>query len=224
MTTVPPSPRPHRVNRPRWLDARLAMGILLVAASVLLGVKVVGDARRTGRAVALTHDVAVGTLLDRSDLRIVDVALPDTGLYIADPDTAVGKVVNRGVGSGELLPAAALGPAPPDTVLTVPLAADAAPPLQPGQRIEIWLSTASCPSVVLLADVPVQDVRPPSSGAFAADGGQDVVLRIPAGLADRVVTALALDGATLRAGVLSGRSRTVPALPPLDPCRPSAGS
>jgi hypothetical protein len=224
MTGVQPSPRPRRVSRPRWLDGRLVLGIVLVATSVLLGAKVVGDAHRTRRAVALTRDVAAGTLLSSADLRTVDVALPDGTGYLDDLNEAVGKVVNRSLGSGELVPAAALGTAPPHTVLTVPLGADAAPPLQAGQRIEIWLSTDSCPSVVLLADVPVQDVRQPSAGGFSADGGQDVVLRVPSDQADRVVTALALSGATLRAGVLSGSPRARASLPSLDQCSRSGGS
>jgi hypothetical protein len=218
MTAVEPSPAPRRISRPRWLDLRMLLGILLVATSVLLGVKVVGDARRSGRAVAVTRDLAAGSVLTAADLRVVDATVPDGSPYFPDPTTAVGKALNRPLAAGELLPSAALGRPPAHTVLTVPLAPDAAPPLEAGERIEIWLSTKTCPSVVLLADVTVQDVRAPSSGAFGATGGQDVVLNVAPPQADRVVTALALDGATLRAGVLSGAQRTSPNLPPLDGC------
>jgi hypothetical protein len=190
----------------------------LVAASVLLGVKVVADARRTGHAVAVTRDLAAGTVLTAAELRLVDATLPDVAPYLGDVAGAVGKVVNRPVRSGELLPASALGVPPAHTVLTVPLGPDAAPPLQPGQRIEIWLSTKTCPSVVLLADVPVQDVRQPSAGAFSTSGGQDLVLSVARQDAERVITALALDGAVLRAGVVSGPPSPASALPSLDGC------
>jgi hypothetical protein len=218
MTAVEPSPAPRRVNRPRWLDLRLLLGIALVAASVLLGVKVVGDARRSGHAVIVTRDVAAGTVLTATDVRMAEATVPHAAAYLDDVDRAVGKAVNRPVSSGELLPATALAKPAEHTVLTVPLGPDAAPPLQPGQRIEIWLSTKACPSVVLLPDVPVQDVRQPSAGAFTSSGGQDVVLNVAPQDAPRVITALGIDGAVLRAGVVSGASRSVGSLPPLDRC------
>jgi SAF domain len=196
----------------------MLLGILVVAASVLLGIKVVGDARRSGHAVAVTRDLAAGSVLTADDLRVVDATVPDGAPYLSEVGSAVGKALNRPLGSGELLPASAVGRPPAHTVITVPLGPDTAPPLDSGERIEIWLSTKTCPSVVLLADVPVQDVRPPSSGAFGANGGQDVVLDVAPQQADRVVTALALEGATLRAGVLSGPPRTAPDLPPIDGC------
>jgi hypothetical protein len=196
----------------------MLLGILLVVTSVLLGIKVVGDARRSGHAVAVTRDLAAGSVLTAADLRVVDATVPHGSPYLPEAAGAVGKALNRPLAAGELLPASALGRPPEHTVLTVPLGPDAAPPLAAGERIEIWLSTKTCPSVVLLADVPVQDVRAPSSGAFGATGGQDVVLNVAPQQADRVVTALALDGATLRAGVLSGTPRTAAELAPLDGC------
>jgi hypothetical protein len=215
---VDPSPAPRRVNRPRWLDLRLLLGIVLVAASVLLGAKVVSDARRSGRAVAVTRDLETGIVLSAAELRVVDATLPDGAAYLEDVDRAVGKVLNRPVKAGELLPSSALGTPAADTVLTVPLGPDAVPPLQPGMRIEIWLSTKACPAVVLLADVPVQDVRQPSSGAFSSTGGQNVVLSLAPQEAQRVITALALDGAVLRAGMLSGLPSPAPTLASLDGC------
>jgi hypothetical protein len=185
---------------------------------VLLGVKVVGDAHRSGHAVAVTRDLAAGTLLSAAEIRLVEARVPDATAYVDDVDAAVGRVTNRPLGAGELLPASALQKPPVHTVLTVPLGPDAAPALQAGQRVEIWLSTKTCPSVVLLSDVAVQDVRSPSSSAFGSTGGQTVVLSVAPEQADRVITALALDGATLRAGVLSGSSKHSPALPSIDGC------
>ncbi len=218
MTAVEPSPAPRRVTRPRWLDVRLVLGIVVIAVSVLLGVKVVGDAHRTGRAVAVTRDLAAGTVLRAAEMRLVDATVPDATAYVGDLDGAVGRVTNRPLASGELLPRSALDRPPAHTVLTVPFGADAAPAWQPGPRVEIWLSTKACPSVVLLSDVPVQDVRSPSSGALSSTGGQNIVLSVAPQQADRVITALALDGATLRAGVLSGPPNARPTLPSLDGC------
>jgi hypothetical protein len=109
------------------------------------------------------------------------------------------------VHSGELLPAGAIGTVGARTTLTVPLEAGAAPQLHSGQRIKLWVSTATCSSVVLLDDVPVQSVRTDDGGTFGTgSSGQDVVISVDPPRADRVITALALDGAKLRAGILVG--------------------
>lgn len=218
-----PSPTPRRVSKPRWLDLRLVLGVVLVIGSVLLGATLLGGARHTDPHLAVTHDLAAGTTLRADDLRSVDVRLPDGQgtLYLADADEAVGKVLSRPLAEGELLPAGALsGSGPARTTVSVPLAADAAPRLARGQRIELWVSSATCRSVVLLPDVTVQDVQDTDAGTFAsAGGGQDVVLSVPPDLADRVVRALAIDGATIRAGVLSGSAAAAQqGLPDLGAC------
>jgi hypothetical protein len=218
-----PSPKPRRVAPPRWLDLRLILGVVLVLAAVVLGAVVVSRARHTDREVAVTRDLAAGTTLRADDLRVVDAQLPDRAAYLASADDAVGKVLTRPMSAGELLPAAALGAAPAATTVTVPFAADATPQLHRGQRIVVWLSTPSCPNVVLLADVVVQDVHSADVGTFAGTGtGQDAVLTVSPALAQRVVAALAIEKAAIRAGVLTGApSDPAPVLPDLTGCADS---
>jgi hypothetical protein len=205
-----PSPTPRRVGKPRWLDLRLVLGVVLVLVAVLVGAMVISSAKHTEKQVAVTHDLAAGITLRSDDLAAVDVRLPDSAhVYLADPARAIGKVLNEPLTQGELLPAAALNPAHPRTTVDVPFAADSAPKLTRGQRIVVWLSTERCPSVVLLPDVTVQDVHAADSGTFATVGtGQSVVLSVTPDLADRVVTALAMKDATIRAGVLTGTARS----------------
>lgn len=220
-----PSPIPRRVSRPRWLDLRLVLGVVLVLVSVVIGATVMASAHRTHSRLAVTHDLAVGTTLRSDDVRSVDVQLPASAeVYVSDASQVLGKVLNRPLSSGELLSVHDLGTAPGRTTVNVPFAADAAPRLARGQRIVVWLSTERCPEVVLLPDVTVQDVRASDTGSFAtAEGGQSVVLSVTPELAQRVVTALAIKDATIRAGVLSGSA--VPAtaggpaaLPDISPC------
>ncbi len=183
------------------------LGVVLVIASVLIGAKLIANARHTIKEVAVTRSLAAGTTLRADDVALVDVQLPGSGdgAYVGDESDAVGMVLSRPLGKGELVPAAALGVPRPRTTVSVPFAADAAPRLARGQRIVVWLSTVSCPSLVLLPDVTVQDVRTGGDGTFSSAGaGQDVVLSVEAILADRVVRALALSDATIRAGVLTG--------------------
>jgi hypothetical protein len=216
-----PSPSPRRVHTPSWFDLRLLVGIALVLGSVLVGATVVSGAHHTYRMVAVTHDVAAGARLQDGDLTTVEVRLPDhgDGVYVRTPHDAVGHELNRALSRGELVPVAALGTAPATTRLSVPLDAGRAPALHSGQRVELWLSTKTCASVVLLRDVTVQGVHADSSG-IGAGPGQDVVVDVSSALADRVVAALALQDSVIRAGVLSGprRDGVNDDLPGLDAC------
>lgn len=216
-----PSPTPRRISRPSWFDLRLVLGIILVLAAVLIGAKVVSSARHTDKELAVTRDLAAGSTLRASDLQILDAQLPGKArVYVNDKAKAIGKVLDRPLARGELLPAAALGAAPGRTTVSVPFAADSAPRLNRGQRIVVWLSTKSCPSVLLLSDVTVQDVHAADAGTFASGGvGQDVVLTVAPDLAERVVGALAIEDATIRAGVLTGPAgSSPPVLPELRSC------
>ena len=212
------------MRTPRWLDLRLVLGLVLVLAAVLLGATVLARARHTDQEVAVTHDLAAGTTVQAGDLQVVRVGLDDaarTGhVYLTDESAAVGHVLVRPVSAGELLPAAAVRAAPRRTTVNVPFAADAAPKLTRGERIELWVSTAKCPSVVLLPDVTVQDVTAADEGTFSSGGtGQDAVLSLTPPLAQRVVSALALHDATIRVGVLSGTGGPADvALPSLSGC------
>lgn len=210
------------MKAPSWLDLRLVLGVVLVLAAVLLGANIVSGANHTYRMLAVTRDLAAGTLLSRDDVKPVRVSVPGrgNGVYLSGDADVAGKQLNRPLARGELLPAAALGVAAALTTVTVPFAADAAPALAHGQRLEIWLATKACAAVVLLADVTVQDVHPSTGGSFSSSGGQNVVVSVPPALAGRVVAALARDGATIRAGILTGPAQTSAndTLPDLDAC------
>jgi hypothetical protein len=207
---VAASPSPRRVKGPSWLDLRLVLGVLLVLASVLAGAYLVSAAAHTDRVLAVTRDLSVGTVLHPADVTRVSVRLGGDKLdrYLdADADVS-GRQLTRAVAKGELLPASALRATPPLTTVSVPLAAGQAPRLAPGQRIELWLSTKLCPSVVLLADATVQAVQAADASALSVDAGQDVTLSLPPEQANRVVAALAIEDATVRGGVLSGPAST----------------
>ncbi|TAM89272.1 MAG: hypothetical protein EPN43_07270 [Jatrophihabitans sp.] len=209
----PASPVPRRTRAPRWLDLRLAGGIALVLLAVVVGARLFSTAQRTEPVLAVTRDLAAGTVLRAGDLTVVQVRVPGS-TYLDDRGAAVGKALTRPVSAGELLPAGAVAQAPATTTLSVPLAAGSAPSLRAGQRIGLWLSTPACASVVLLAEVPVQQVAP----AAGLGGGQDVVIGVRPDQVERVIGALAIDKAVVRAGVLTGSAANAAALPPLTDC------
>ncbi|WP_157749503.1 SAF domain-containing protein [Jatrophihabitans sp. GAS493] len=205
MTTQSPAPR--RVKTPRWLDLRLIAGVVLVLASVAIGATVVASADSTVRMWQSSRNLSAGAVLSASDLSSVRVHLAaGSGAYLLATTPVVGQVLVRDVSAGELIPRSAIGTTAATTTVTVPLQAGEAPKLSRGERLQLWISTKSCPATVVLSDVTVQDVQS-TGGGLAADGGQSAVVRVPPALAQRVVTALGISDATLRAGVVTGRSQ-----------------
>ncbi len=220
-SSTPLSPQPRRARTPRWLDPRLIAGIVLVLGSVLLGAKVVSAADSTEPMWAAAHDLAPGSVLTAADLTAVRVRMPGgSGHYLGAGTGMAGKTVNRPLSAGELVPQSALTDTRPGTTVTVPLSSANAPKVSRGQRVELWVTTKTCSAVPILGDVTVQDVQTSTGGAFASGAMQSIVVRVPADLAQRLVGALALDGAVIRAGILDGPPAADPNahLQPLDAC------
>ncbi len=192
MATTSPSPR--RVKTPNWFDLRLVAGVLLVIGSMVAGAVTIAAADSGARVWAVTRDVSPGTVLTSGDVKPIKVRLPSMDLYFATDDKAseheiVGMMVATQLFAGQPLPRPAVANTAPATTLTVPLSSDQAPSVARGQRIELWLSSRSCHA----------------SGAFGTSTAENVVIRVPASDAARVVTALGLDGTVIRAGLLSGK-------------------
>lgn len=209
------SPTPRRVATPRWLDVRLVLGVVLVLGSVLAGALIVSRAHDTHPVVTVTRSLAAGSVLREADLTTTQVRLPGDGrgVYVRTVKDAVGRALVRPVTRGEILPVAAISAPRPGETVTVPFASGAAPTLHRGERIEIWVSTKTCASVVLLPDVVVQDVHADTGSFTSGSGGQDVVVSVDPAVAGRVAAALGLDQAVFRAGVLSGAAPTATPTP-----------
>lgn len=221
------SPEPRRIPTPSWLDLRLVLGVALVLASVLIGATVVSRASDTHASVTATRDLAAGTILRSEDIRVTQVQLPDdgAGVYLDDVDLAVGRSLDRAVAKGELVPAAAIEEVKARTRVTVPLASGAAPRLHDGERVELWVSTSTCASVVLLPDVTIQDVRTESDATFGdGSAGQEIVISVDPVLAGRVIGALGIDGGQIRAGVLVGGRQDVSSPAPSSPTPGASGA
>ncbi len=136
---------PRRLVPPRWLDARLIGGVVLVLVAVLLGSVVVSSADRRQPVWSLSRDVAAGTVLTGADLRPVRVQLGAAASRYLDADVAVaGRTVHRSLRAGELLAAAELTDPEPGVTVTVPMQPENAPEISRGERITLWLSTKTC--------------------------------------------------------------------------------
>lgn len=219
----PMSPVPRRLIRPRWLDARLVGGVVLVLVAVLLGSVVVSSADRRRPVWSVSHDLAAGTVLTSADLRPVRVQLgAATSRYLASDVAVAGRTVRRSLRAGELLAVAEMSDPEPGVTVTIPMQPENAPQISRGERITLWLSTKTCRGVVLLSGVPVQSAEKVSGSAFGSTTGSLLVVRVSAADAKRVVSSLDLEGAVLRAGVLSAAEQPEPQSAALASCAGSA--
>jgi SAF domain-containing protein len=216
---VPNSPTPRRVRTPNWLDLRLVAGVVLVAVSVAVGVLVVANSGKTNRVWAVSHDLDAGSVLTAADLAPAKVRLAHSDrLYVPTSGGVIGKRLNRPLRAGELLPRAVLANPAPAMTMTVPLTTDQAPKIDRGQKITFWVSTKKCQARVVVAGVTVLEVDSGGGGSFGTSSAENVVVRLGPDDAARVITALDLDGAVVRAGVVTGDSRPTSALQDLSAC------
>ena len=136
----------------------------------------------------------------RAICAVVDVAAARRrrAVYLGDRRRRSARCSNRAAGRGELLPRGRARRAAPRTTVSVPLAADAAPQLQRGQRIVVWLSTDDAVRQRRAAARRhgAGRARRRRAARSPGDGGQDVVLSVDAGrCAHGWSRALAIDGA-----------------------------
>lgn len=224
LTSTPAaSPVPRRLNRPSWLDGRLLGGVALVLVAVLLGSMVVSSADHRQPVWSVSHDLAAGTVLTAADLRPVRVQLGSAeSRYVASKVAVAGRTVRRSLQAGELLATSELTDPEPGVTVTIPIPFENAPGISRGERITLWLSTKTCRGVVLLSGVPVQSADKVSGSAFGSATGSLLVVRVSAADAKRVVSSLDLDGAVLRAGVLSPAEQPEPQTVELGSCAGTA--
>ncbi len=138
------SPAARRVQRPRWRDAKLLSGVLLILASVVLGARLIGSASRTSGWLGVTRSLPTGHVLVAADLRTVQAHLPasSSGRYFsADPAPLIGKTLTSPVAAGELLPAAAVTAAPRSDSRIVPVLVRSGrlPELTAGDRVDVYV-------------------------------------------------------------------------------------
>jgi hypothetical protein len=190
------SPLALRLRRPSWLDPRLAVGVLLVLVSVLVGVQVVAAADRTDPVWAVRSDLAAGTTLAPGDLVVVRMRL-STGAnrYLAAGRSPAGLLLVRDVRAGELLPRDSVGPHIHGSLVSIPVSPQHVPStIRAGQRIDVYATTKGPngppQTARVLAAVPVQQVRYPARGVMSSTAEVAIVVRVPAESAVALVRAL----------------------------------
>lgn len=195
------APVPRRLSRPRWLDPRIVIGLLLVIASVVVGAKVIGSDRQTTGVWSASRPLSAGTVLTAGDLVSVEVNLGGTaGKYVGSADDMTGRVLDRVLSPGEILPVAAVT-APPagQRMLTIGVApADMPPGVTHGSVVDLYLvldggsGTGTASAVRVGTAITVQSVSGPSSGGLSGAGSSDsqVTVQLPAAAADDLLKQL----------------------------------
>ncbi len=115
-----------RSSSPGWRDPRLWIGIAIVAASVLVGARVLAAADDTVQVWAAAADVGAGEQLTGDDLVAQRVRFADADdldrYFTVDDDLPDDLTVLRGLGAGELLPRSAIGDDDAADTVTISLA------------------------------------------------------------------------------------------------------
>jgi hypothetical protein len=196
---APTSPPARRIRADRH-DVRLALGVVLVLVSVVAGSRLLGAAGDRVAVWSVRSPLASGTTLRADDLVAVQVAADGLAAYVVDSVDVTGKPLTRDVGAGELLPAAAVGPATAADrrLVTVPVDPLHAPAgLARGERVDVYVSpkdgTSAAQDAVtvlpalVLAGALVED--PGQSDPAGASAQVGVVLDVLAIDAGRAVAA-----------------------------------
>jgi hypothetical protein len=181
-------PQAARATAPGWRDPRLWIGVAIVAASVLLGARVLARADDSVVVWAASGDLAVGQEVQVEDLvgtrvRFLDDA--DRQRYLPTDETLPqAHTLTRPVAAGELVPRSALGDPAAAGLLSVPVSLPelAVPPdVGPGSVVDVWVTGENGHGKVvsrpLLNEVVVL-AAPASGEGFAATGDRQLVLAV----------------------------------------------
>jgi hypothetical protein len=189
---VPPA---FRGQRPAWRDPRLWIGIVLVAASVVVGARVLAAADDTVQVWATTDDLGAGQRVGTDDLVVQRVRFADSdalaGYFTVDDELPADLELTRSVGEGELLPRAAVGTPDETGLVEVPVAVEpelVPPDIEPGDVVDVYVvapisATADgraqqpLPSGPALTAATVVDA-PELESSFGTSGKRQLVLGV----------------------------------------------
>jgi hypothetical protein len=188
---APDVPTATRARPPGWRDPRLWVGVALVAVSVVAGARLLGAADDSVTVWSAASDLGPGDRVTADDLVATSVRFDeptDLARYLATDDPLPeGLQLVRGLGEGELVPAAALGSAEDSDTVTLSLSfpSELVPSgIGTGSVVELWVVPGQDArrtelSGPVLRDVVVIDA-PTASGSLGSVGvGRQLVLGIP---------------------------------------------
>ena len=196
------TPVAGRLRRPGWSDPKLLIGLALIVGSILAVTAIVSGADRTDARYAAREALPAGSVITEDSVVIVHVRVGDG--YIAHSEAPWGMVTTRGIGPGELIPAAALTDAddfvarPVAVSVTVPLA----PGIEPGSIVDVWVtSDEDPPESTLVAEGVAVEAIEHAGGGLSGARREVVYVIVPAADVGEVLAALARDGDVAVVGI-----------------------
>src|SRR3954447_14106205 len=196
-------PRAQRSRRPGWRNPRLLLGLLLVAASVVAGARLMAAADDTVAVWTVARDLPAGATLTDGDLERRQLRFPDEatadGYLAATDDPPAAATLNRPVSKGELLPRAAIAQKAGADLVEVPISVavdDLPATVRQGSVVDIWVAPKVAAvggqrstAVPVLRDVVVVAV-PRGSNSLAPESTRQVIVGVPADRAGELGKAL----------------------------------
>lgn len=190
---VPPA---LRGRRSAWRDPRLWIGIALVAASVVVGARVLAAADDTVQVWAAEGDLGAGQRVGADDLVAQRLRFADADAaaryFTVDDELPADLELTRSVGAGELLPRAAVGTPDESGLVELPVAVEpelVPPGVGPGDVVDVYVVAP------LSAEVGGEGQPPPPDGpaltgatvvdapelasSFGTSGRRQLVLAVP---------------------------------------------
>ena len=176
-TTHDQVPVAARGRRAAWRDPRLWVGVVLVAASVVLGARVLAAADDTVQVWSAGSDLGAGQRLDAGDLVAQRVRFADVGAlggyFTVDDELPAELELTRPVAAGELLPRAAVGEPSASGLVEVPVAVDpelVPPSVGAGDTVDVYVvAPLTAAPATTDAEQPAPPSGPALSGASVVD-------------------------------------------------------
>jgi hypothetical protein len=176
-----------RLKKPSWKDPRLLVGVLLVLASVVGVISLVGSADKTTEVFAAGEAIAVGEKLTPDNVSRVKVRLGEVehGYITAESGLPEGVVAVQRIGKGQLLPRESLGSVDALDRKPVAITVQEALPEQAvaGTRVDVWVSMPDArngfaPPKLMLPGAEIAQVSP---GSTALGSAKSTVLMVLVG-------------------------------------------
>lgn len=173
-----------RLKKPSWKDPRLLVGLLLVLASVVGVVSLVGAADRTTDVYVAREAIAVGERLTSDNTARAKVRLGELEQHYISGEAGLpeGLVAVQRIGKDQLLPKESLGK--PDELDRKPVAITIDEPLPDqavaGSRVDVWVAQPDTRNgfsepTMLLTGAEIAQVTP---GSTALGSSRSTVLMV----------------------------------------------
>lgn len=191
-----------RIKRPSWKDPRLALGAVLVTASVIGTVYLVRGMNETTTVYVAGANITLGEQLTSRNLKPQEVQLGDSlAKYLEEDTLDLGNArANTFIGAGELIPLSSitsseLGSRRP---VNLELPADLSEAITPGSFVDVWVARREAGGTSYgvpeqLAVMVEVSARVAHAGGLVGNNGTNLELLVESDKLEAFLQALAND-------------------------------